>query len=117
MTVLIIILLACAVVLFLLSFMQKGNSKQIENEMEEIASQLMQENFELKKRVSTLENTLKIDADTVTPVRTSSKKLRDLRKKQIITLYTSGVTIEEIVTQSELSEEQVNEIIAEYVAH
>ncbi|WP_430534694.1 hypothetical protein [Listeria rocourtiae] len=117
MTVLIIILLACAVILFLLSFMQKGNSKQIENEMEEIASQLMQENFELKKRVSTLENTLKIDADTVTPVRTSSKKLRDLRKKQIITLYTSGVTIEEIVTQSELSEEQVNEIIAEYVAH
>ncbi|MBA3925388.1 hypothetical protein [Listeria rustica] len=117
MTVLIIILLACAVVLFLLSFMQKGNSKQIENEMEEIASQLMQENFELKKRVSTLENTMNIDADTVTPVRTSSKKLRDLRKKQIITLYTSGVTIEEIVTQSELSEEQVNEIIAEYVAH
>lgn len=117
MTVLIIILLACSVILFLLSFMQKGNSKQIENEMEEIASQLMQENFELKKRVSTLENTLKIDADTVTPVRTSSKKLRDLRKKQIITLYTSGVTIEEIVTQSELSEDQVNEIIAEYVAH
>lgn len=117
MTVLIIILLACSVVLFLLSFMQKGNSKQIESEMEEIASQLMQENFELKKRVSTLENTLKIDADTVTPVRTSSKKLRDLRKKQIITLYTSGVTIEEIVTQSELSEDQVNEIIAEYVAH
>lgn len=117
MTVLIIILLACAVVLFLLSFMQKGNSKQIENEMEEIASQLMQENFELKKRVSTLENTMNIDADTATPVRTSSKKLRDLRKKQIITLYTSGVTIEEIVTQSELSEEQVNEIIAEYVAH
>ncbi|EUJ24870.1 hypothetical protein PGRAN_03245 [Listeria grandensis FSL F6-0971] len=49
MTVLIIILLACSVVLFLLSFMQKGNSKQLENEMEEIASQLMQENFELKK--------------------------------------------------------------------
>ncbi|EUJ30852.1 hypothetical protein PCORN_07495 [Listeria cornellensis FSL F6-0969] len=49
MTVLIIILLACSVVLFLLSFMQKGNSKQIESEMEEIASQLMQENFELKK--------------------------------------------------------------------
>ncbi|MBC1473110.1 hypothetical protein HB852_00575 [Listeria grandensis] len=117
MTVLIIILLACSVVLFLLSFMQKGNSKQLENEMEEIASQLMQENFELKKRVSTLENTLKVDADSVTPVRTSSKKLRDLRKKQIITLYTSGVTIEEIVTQSELSKDQVNEIIAEYVAH
>ncbi|CAM4157644.1 hypothetical protein [Listeria booriae] len=117
MTVLIIILLACSVVLFLLSFMQKGNSKQLESELEEIASQLMQENFELKKRVSTLENTMKIDADTVTPVRTSSKKLRDLRKKQIINLYTSGVTIEEIIVQSELSEEQVNEIIAEYVAH
>ncbi|HEM1176664.1 TPA: hypothetical protein U0V90_002746, partial [Listeria monocytogenes] len=50
MTTVIIILLIAAIALFVISFLQKGDNKQLEKELEDVAAQWMQENFELKQR-------------------------------------------------------------------
>ncbi|WP_167628513.1 hypothetical protein [Listeria valentina] len=125
MTVVIIILLIAAIALFVLSFMQKDESKQIETELEEVASQLMHENYELKKRVSLLEKAMNItkepaeqaDEDAETEAESVSPKMKSLLKKQVITLYTSGISVDEIVEQVTLPKEEIEQTIEEYLEH
>ncbi len=126
MTVVIIILLIAAIALFVLSFMQKDESKQIETELEEVASQLMHENYELKKRVSLLEKAMNItkepaeqadDDETETEAESVSPKMKSLLKKQVITLYTSGISVDEIVEQVTLPKEEIEQTIEEYLEH
>ncbi|EUJ31759.1 hypothetical protein MFLO_08107 [Listeria floridensis FSL S10-1187] len=124
MTVVIIILLVAAIALFVLSFMQKGDNKQLETELEEVASQLMHENYELKKRVSALEKLMNPENGQTTdlPAETEestdlSPKMKDLLKKQVITLYTTGIATDEIVEQIALPREEVEQIIEEYLEH
>ncbi|EUJ17530.1 hypothetical protein ACSMFR_06445 [Listeria aquatica] len=127
MTVVIIILLIAAIALFVLSFMQKDESKQIETELEEVASQLMHENYELKKRVSLLEKAMNLsrepveqadsEAEAETEAENVSPKMKSLLKKQVITLYTSGISVDEIVEQVTLPKEEIEQTIEEYLEH
>lgn len=118
MTTVIIILLIAAIALFVISFLQKDDNKQLEQELEDVASQWMQENFELKKRVSELEKAMKLDSpDTQIEQVPESPKVRELMKKQVITLYTSGIVTSEIAEQSSLPKEEVEQIIEEYLKH
>ncbi|MBF2593984.1 hypothetical protein [Listeria welshimeri] len=118
MTTVIIILLIAAVSLFVISFLQKGDNKQLEKELEDVASQWMQENFELKKRVSELEKAMKVDSPVVEIEQVpESPKVRELMKKQVITLYTSGIVTSEIAEQSSLPKDEVEKIIEEYLKH
>ncbi|MBC1609266.1 hypothetical protein HB910_01845 [Listeria welshimeri] len=118
MTTVIIILLIAAVALFIISFLQKGDNKQLEKELEDVASQWMQENFELKKRVSELEKAMKVDSPVVEIEQVpESPKVRELMKKQVITLYTSGIVTSEIAEQSSLPKDEVEKIIEEYLKH
>ncbi|MBC1521115.1 hypothetical protein HB912_05530 [Listeria aquatica] len=127
MTVVIIILLIAAIALFVLSFMQKDESKQIETELEEVASQLMHENYELKKRVSLLEKAMNLsrepveqadsEAEAETEAKNVSPKMKSLLKKQVITLYTSGISVDEIVEQVTLPKEEIEQTIEEYLEH
>ncbi|WP_099220962.1 hypothetical protein [Listeria costaricensis] len=123
MTAVIIILLAAAIILFVLSFTQKGENKHFEEELEEVASQLMHENYELKKRVTVLEKAMNIDKtvlkedDDTSSAPSPTPKMKELLKKQVITLYTTGIATEEIIEQSSLSKEEVEKIIEEYLEH
>ncbi|EIA20661.1 hypothetical protein X560_0755 [Listeria fleischmannii 1991] len=132
MTTVIIILLAVAIILFVVSFIKKGDSEQTESEFEEVASQLMHENYELKKRVSALEKAIhstetgeaiEVITEETTEEKdeetssTPSPKMQSLLKKQVITLYTSGIATDEIVEQSSLPKEEVEQIIEEYLEH
>ncbi|WP_088809923.1 MULTISPECIES: hypothetical protein [unclassified Listeria] len=132
MTAIIIILLVAAIVLFIVSFLKKGNTEQTESEFEEVASQLMHENYQLKKRVSALEKAMQttetkeateeVKEETTEMIAeesssTPSPKMQSLLKKQVITLYTSGIATDEIVEQSSLPKEEVEQIIEEYLEH
>ncbi len=118
MTTVIIILLIAAIALFVISFLQKGDNKQLEKELEDVAAQWMQENFELKQRISELEKAMKMDAPTVEVEQVpESPKVLELMKKQVITLYTSGIVTSEIAEQSSLPKEEVEKIIEEYLKH
>ncbi len=132
MTAIIIILLVAAIVLFIVSFLKKGDTEQTESEFEEVASQLLHENYQLKQRISAIEKAMQnTENDEVTtevkdgttemaakePSSTPSPKMQSLLKKQVITLYTSGIATDEIVEQSSLSKEEVEQIIEEYLEH
>lgn len=118
MTTVIIILLIVAIALFVISFLQKGDNKQLEKELEDVAAQWMQENFELKQRVTELEKAMKMDTPIVEAEQVpDSPKVRELMKKQVITLYTSGIVTSEIAEQSSLPKEEVEQIIEEYLKH
>lgn len=118
MTTVIIILLIAAIALFVISFLQKGDNKQLEKELEDVASQWMQENFELKKRVSELEKAMKLDSPAIQIEQVpESPKVHELMKKQVITLYTSGIVASDIAEQSSLPREEVEQIIEEYLKH
>ncbi|EIT8991230.1 hypothetical protein L3Q86_001014 [Listeria monocytogenes] len=118
MTTVIIILLIAAIALFVISFLQKGDNKQLEKELEDVAAQWMQENFELKQRISELEKAMKMDSPSIESEQVpDSPKVRELMKKQVITLYTSGIVTSEIAEQSSLPKEEVEKIIEEYLKH
>ncbi|EAC8556315.1 hypothetical protein I0U39_003113 [Listeria monocytogenes] len=118
MTTVIIILLIVAIALFVISFLQKGDNKQLEKELEDVAAQWMQENFELKQRISELEKAMKMDSPSIEAEQVpDSPKVRELMKKQVITLYTSGIVTSEIAEQSSLPKEEVEKIIEEYLKH
>ncbi len=118
MTTVIIILLIAAIALFVISFLQKGDNKQLEKELEDVAAQWMQENFELKQRISELEKAMKMDSPSIEAEHVpDSPKVRELMKKQVITLYTSGIVTSEIAEQSSLPKEEVEKIIEEYLKH
>lgn len=111
-------LLIAAIALFVISFLQKGDNKQLEKELEDVAAQWMQENFELKQRISELEKAMKMDSPSIEAEQVpDSPKVRELMKKQVITLYTSGIVTSEIAEQSSLPKEEVEKIIEEYLKH
>lgn len=119
MTSIIIILLIAAIFFFVLSFFQKNDGKHLEDKLDEISGQWMYENYELRKRVTDLEQALKIESqEKIIPDKTPiTPNIHELLKKQVITLYTSGVIASEIAEQSELSKQEVDEIIEEYLRH
>lgn len=112
MTTLTIVLLVISILLIGLSYMKKDNGQKVQEEFEELSLQLMQDIFQLKKRVSVLENELNI-----TPEDTSSSmiKIHDVLKTHVITLYTQGVDIENISAQTQLPLETVEYVVNEYV--
>ena len=58
MDTIIIILLSTSILLFIISFFQKDKTKQLEKELEELSFSVLQENYQLKKRMKVLEEEL-----------------------------------------------------------
>lgn len=109
--IIVIILLVIAIALMGWSFYKKDNGEKIKEEFEELSLQLLQDIYSLKKRVSILEEELNIQTKE-TP---TSAKIHDVLKKHVISLYTQGVAVEDIVMQTRLSEATVKVVIDEYV--
>lgn len=70
----------CAVCYFIST---KGDNKQLEKELEDVAAQWMQENFELKQRISELEKAMKMDSPSIEAEQVpDSPKVRELMKNK-----------------------------------
>ncbi|WP_035052550.1 hypothetical protein [Carnobacterium pleistocenium] len=109
--VIVIVLLVIAIALIGWSFYRKDNGEKIKEEFEELSLQLMQDIYSLKKRISTIEEQLNIETKE-TP---TSAKIHNVLKKHVISLYTQGVALEDIVMQTRLSEATIKVVIDEYV--
>ncbi|ALV21309.1 MAG: hypothetical protein RR548_02055 [Carnobacterium sp.] len=109
--VIVIVLLAIAIGLIGWSFYKKDNGEKIKEEFEELSLQLLQDIFQLKKRVSVLEKELNIHTEEIA----TSAKIHDVLKKHVITLYTQGVAIEDIANQTRLSEATIKVVVDEYL--
>lgn len=109
--IIVIILLVISIVLLLWSFFAKSNTKHLKEEFEEFSLELLQDNYDLKKRISVIEAKLNITSEEIS----TSTKIHDILKKHVITLYTQGIPVEDIANQTRLSKTTVQVVVNEYV--
>ena len=118
MDTIIIILLSTSILLFIISFFQKDRTKQLEKELEELSFSVLQENYQLKKRMKVLEEELLME-DTLLdakPLRSSGEP-NEILKNHVLALYNQGLNIQQIANQSSLSPDIVGKIISRLDPH
>jgi hypothetical protein len=108
-----IILISISIALFILSFFQKDRTKQLEKEFEEFTLSVIQEQYQMKKRLKVLEEELLIQEET-SSFRAVPKKrpqVHEVVKNQVLALHRQGLSLDQIAKQSALSLQEVYQII------
>ncbi|WP_175991035.1 hypothetical protein [Bacillus sp. Marseille-Q1617] len=113
MEILLLVLMGFSILLFFLSFFQKDRYAAIEKEVEDLSMTILQENYQMKKRLRVLEEELMMDGDSslkrTPPVR---KTIHEVVRNQVIALYQQGIPLEQIAKQSALTKSDVQHIIS-----
>ncbi|WP_064091494.1 helix-turn-helix domain-containing protein [Rossellomorea aquimaris] len=109
-------LLGISILLFVLSFFQKDRYAAIEKEVEELSMNVLQENYQLKKRLRILEEELMMDGGIQMKKSSSSKKapIHEVVKNQVIALHQQGISLDQIAKQSALSITDVKQILSKH---
>ena len=105
-----------AIILFIISFFLKDRSKTNEQEIEDVSMNLYQELYQLKKRLKIVEEEMMVDTQFVSTKSTnqkaaSKKPVNEIILNQVLSLHKKGVSLDQIVTLSSLSKEDVKKII------
>lgn len=108
-------LLGAAIVLFLLSFLLKDKSKELEKDMEELSMKFLQENYQLKKRLKVLEEELllepEIQSQEPLPAEEPVGRVNEILKNHVLALYGQGLDLAAISKQSSLPIEDIRHIL------
>jgi len=111
MDILIIALISISVFLFIISFFMNDPVKAVKEELDQLSIQMLQDTYQLKKKVRILEEELLVPETNIPePV---GRRTNDIIKNQVNLLYLQGLSIEQIAKQSALTEDEVYEIIQE----
>lgn len=114
----IIILVALAALLFGLSFFLKDPYKELREEIDQLTIQQIQDLYQIKKKLKVLEEELLVN-DSILEKQSSftsgKKQIHDIIKNQVWSLAQQGMDINQIAKQSSLSNQEVQEIINEFV--
>lgn len=111
MDILIIALISISVLLFIISFFMNDPVKAVKEELDQLSIQMLQDTYQLKKKVRILEEELLVPETNIPePV---GRRTNDIIKNQVNLLYLQGLSIEQIAKQSALTEDEVYEIIQE----
>lgn len=106
-------LVSFSILLLVISFFQRDWYRDIEKDMEELSMNVLQEHYQLKKRIRVLEEELMVDGDAplkrTAPIR---KPIHEVVKNQVIALYQQGIPVEQIAKQSALSKTEVQQLIS-----
>ncbi len=100
-------LVSFSILLLVISFFQRDRYRDIEREMEELSMNVLQEHYQLKKRIRVLEEELMMDGELTF----KKKPINEIIKNQVISLHQQGVHIDQITKQSVLPKEDVLTII------
>ncbi|MDM5359726.1 hypothetical protein [Peribacillus sp. ACCC06369] len=118
METLIILLFSLAIVLLIISFFSKDKVAKLEEDLEQITITYMQDIYQLKKKVKILEEEFVIQDDPVPPVKTKSlvtsnevEPIHEILKSQVLSLYSQGLSLDQIASQSSLTKEQTISVI------
>ncbi|WP_026692892.1 hypothetical protein [Peribacillus kribbensis] len=118
MEMIIVILLILSAVIFLLSFFKKDRVKELEKEIDTLSLSYMQDIYQLKKRLSILEEELLIQGPSSPilmkkPAGTAGGKgqVNEIIRNQVLSLSKQGLSIEQISSQSTLPREEILVII------
>lgn len=114
----ILILVALAALLFGLSFFLKDPYKELREEIDQLTIQQIQDFYQIKKKLKVLEEELLVN-DSILEKQSSftsgKKQIHDIIKNQVWSLAQQGMDINQIAKQSSLSNQEVQEIISEFV--
>jgi tRNA pseudouridine-54 N-methylase len=114
MAIIIMVLLGLSLVLFLLSLFQKDPYKDLKEEVDQLTLQHVQETYLMKQRLKVLEEELLVNEDHFPIVSQSTRDIHEIIKNQVYSLAQQGKSIEQIASQSSLSQKDVYGILKEY---
>ncbi|MEN0643143.1 hypothetical protein [Alkalicoccobacillus gibsonii] len=107
------ILLGVAVLLILLSFFRKERNSKYEQQIENMSISFMQEIYQLKKQIRTLE----LDAEIVaqhTPLATRSETQVQIMR-DVLDLHKRGYSNEGIASETGLNTMEVDQVLAPFL--
>ncbi|WAA11468.1 hypothetical protein [Fervidibacillus halotolerans] len=96
-------------ILFFLSFFLPNRTKELKDEIEQLSIKLYQENYQIKKRLSLLEEELLMANDL--PKRNEKPDFHPIIVNQVRLLHKDGVPVEKIAKQAALTEDEVYGIL------
>ncbi|MDV2683173.1 hypothetical protein AB3N04_03570 [Alkalihalophilus sp. As8PL] len=105
----IMILLVIAILLFVLSFFRKDKATEVERQMENFSITLMQEIYQLKKKIRILEEELLVSSDQA-PTKARSASTQKLQA-EVESLHQKGYTLEIISEKTGLTPLEVERIL------
>ncbi|MCT4480221.1 hypothetical protein ACIROD_04940 [Peribacillus sp. NPDC101481] len=118
METLIILLFSLAIVLLIISFFGKDKVAKLEEDLEQMTLTYMQDIYQLKKKVKILEEEFVIQDDPAPPVKVKSivnsndsEPIHEILKSQVLSLYSQGLSLDQIAKQSSLTKEQTISVI------
>ncbi|YCI75417.1 hypothetical protein M1D47_17460 [Bacillus sp. R1-10] len=118
METLIVLLFSLAIVLLIISFFGKDKVAKLEEDLEQMTLTYMQDIYQLKKKVKILEEEFVIqDApvpsvkDQLTVTSNNIEPIHEILKSQVLSLYSQGLTLDQIARQSSLTKEQTISVI------
>ncbi|MCM3571885.1 hypothetical protein M3172_01685 [Mesobacillus subterraneus] len=114
----IISLFVLAALLFALSFFLKDPYKELREEIDQLTIQQIQDLYQIKKKLKVLEEELLVNDSTLekqSSFNTGKKQIHDIIKNQVWSLAQQGMDINQIAKQSSLTNQEVQEIINEFV--
>ncbi|MBT2645947.1 hypothetical protein J7E52_04265 [Bacillus sp. ISL-34] len=118
METLIILLFSLAIVLLIISFFGKDKVAKLEEDLEQMTLTYMQDIYQLKKKVKILEEEFVIQDEPVPPVKDKStvnsndiEPIHEILKCQVLSLYSQGLSLDQIARQSSLTKEQTIAVI------
>ncbi len=106
----IIILLAIAILLLVVSFYGKDRVKMVQEEIDQLSLSMVQETYLLKKKIKVLEEEL-LTNDIDYETGPSQTCVMSLSNSTILSLYDKGLSYEEIGTKTKLPVEEVRLIL------
>lgn len=106
----IIALFSLSILLFIISFLKKDRNKEVEAQIENFSITLMQEIYQLKKKIKVLEEEILIGQDD-RYFTNSQDPIITYDRDKILALYEDGHSLEEIEDITGLSIEKIQEIL------
>ncbi len=109
----IITLFSIAIILFIVSFLIKDRNKEVEKQIENFSITLMQEIYQLKKKIKVLEEEILIGQDERYFTNHSTTPSQTVDRDKVLSLYEEGYSLEEIEGLTNLNREQIDQLLNE----
>ncbi|WP_078552825.1 hypothetical protein [Bacillus alkalicellulosilyticus] len=103
-----------SLILFILSFFQKDRTKDLENQVENFSITLMQEIYQLKKKIKIVEEELLIGSDSYYS-NSPTKRSVDNMIQEVVQYYEAGYSIDNIAEVLSITEQDVQRLLATYL--
>ncbi len=111
----IIVLFSCSFLLFILSFIKKDRTVELEQQIEELSIRHMQELYKLKKRVDELESQTRLNEQQSAFVQKAKSSSQQQLLREVIGLFNQDLELESIAEETGLTVIEVERLLRPYI--